>query len=66
MFSFNQIHRDLSGESAQLNLEYKNINLCIQTDEVYTYVPECWSGFVTLKAEYYKGLHILSSTFYKR
>lgn len=50
------IHRDLSGEAAQLTLEYQEIHQCIQTDDIHTYIPECWSGFVPLKSEYYKAL----------
>ncbi|XP_031627706.1 rhophilin-2-A [Contarinia nasturtii] len=51
----NHIHRDLSGEAAQLMLEYNKINMSIDTD-AHTYIPECWAAFVPLKAEYYKAL----------
>lgn len=51
----NQIHRDLSGEAAQLMLEYNKIHLGIDTEWMHTYVPECWAALVPLKAEYYKG-----------
>lgn len=50
-----QVHRDLSGEAAQLMEEYSNIQLSIDTDWMHTYIPECWSAFVPLKMEYYKG-----------
>lgn len=46
----------MSGEAAQLTLEYQEIHQCIQTDDIHTYIPECWSGFVPLKSEYYKAL----------
>lgn len=50
------MHRDLSGEAAQLTLEYTEIHNCIQTDEIHNFIPECWAGFVPLKAEYYKAV----------
>lgn len=50
------MHRDLSGEAAQLTLEYSEIHMSIQTDDIHTYIPECWAGFVPLKSEYYKAL----------
>lgn len=50
-----QIHRDLSGEAAQLMLEYNKIHTSIDTEWMHTYIPECWAAFVPLKAEYYKG-----------
>lgn len=49
-----QIHRDLSGEAAQLMLEYKKIHSTINND-FHTNIPECWAAFVPLKSEYYKG-----------
>lgn len=61
LFSFNsyyidQMHRDLSGEAAQLTMEYTEIHNCIQTDDIHTFIPECWAGFVPLKSEYYKAV----------
>lgn len=50
------MQRDLSGEAAQLTLEYTEIHNCIQTDEIHNFIPECWAGFVPLKAEYYKAV----------
>lgn len=52
----NHIHRDLSGEAAQLMLEYNKIHTSIDTEWMHTYIPECWAAFVPLKAEYYKAL----------
>lgn len=51
-----QMHRDLSGEAAQLTMEYTEIHNCIQTDDIHTFIPECWAGFVPLKSEYYKAV----------
>lgn len=50
------MHRDLSGEAAQLTMEYTEIHNCIQTDDIHTFIPECWAGFVPLKSEYYKAV----------
>lgn len=50
-----QIHRDLSGEAAQLMLEYSKIHHTINTEDLLKFIPECWAAFVSLKAEYYKG-----------
>ncbi|XP_059618504.1 rhophilin-1 [Phlebotomus argentipes] len=50
------LHRDLSGESAQLTMEYNDMHMSIQSSETHTYLPECWAGLVPLKAEYYKAL----------
>lgn len=52
---FFQIHRDLSGEAAQLMTEYSQINVGIDKEWLLACIPECWTAFVTLKAEYYKG-----------
>lgn len=49
--------RDLSGECAQLMLEYNKIHTSIDTEWMHTYIPECWAAFVPLKAEYYKGAY---------
>ena len=49
------MHRDLSGEAAQLTMEYNDIHLSIQTDDIHTYIPEFWASLVPLKSEYYKG-----------
>ncbi|XP_055711132.1 rhophilin-2 isoform X2 [Phlebotomus papatasi] len=50
------LHRDLSGEAAQLTMEYNDMHMSIQSSETHTYLPECWAGLVPLKAEYYKAL----------
>lgn len=51
-----QIHKDLSGEAAQLQSEYLLVHASIRSDDIQTFMPECWAGFVPLKAEYYKAL----------
>lgn len=51
-----QIHKDLSRESALLMTEYQEITALVRHDEIQSYIPECWTGFVPLKAEYYKAL----------
>ncbi|GAB0094423.1 rhophilin-2 [Sergentomyia squamirostris] len=50
------LHRDLSGEAAQLTMEYTDMHMSIQASETHTYLPECWAGLVPLKAEHYKAL----------
>lgn len=55
VFNCKQIHRDLSGEAAQLMVEYTKLHAGIDTEWMHTYIPECWTAFVPLKAEYYKG-----------
>lgn len=57
------LHRDLSGEAAQLSVEYNEIHLHIQSSETHTYLPECWAGLVPLKAEYYKGMTVYDRFF---
>lgn len=54
-----QIHRDLSGEAAQLMSEYNRIHTSTDTEWMHTYIPECWAALIPLKAEYYKGWYFL-------
>lgn len=55
VFFFLQIHRDLSGEAAQLMADYSRIAVGIDKEWLLACIPECWAAFVTLKVEYYKG-----------
>ncbi|XP_049540872.1 rhophilin-2 [Anopheles darlingi] len=51
-----QIQRDLAGEATQVALEYQEIHRILLSNDVHTYLPECWAGLVPLKSEYYKAL----------
>lgn len=52
----NQIHKDLSREAALLMTEYQEITALVRHDDIQSYIPECWTGFVPLKSEYYNAL----------
>lgn len=51
-----QTHKDLSREAALLMTEYQEITELVRSDDIQSYIPECWTGFVPLKSEYYKAL----------
>lgn len=36
--------------------EYQEITGLFRHDDIQVYIPECWTGFVPLKSEYYKAL----------
>lgn len=44
--------------------EYSQINMGIDKEWLLSCIPECWSAFVTLKAEYYKGMKYLLTYFF--
>lgn len=46
----------MSGESAQLSVEFSEIHQHIQENNTHTYLPECWAGLIPLKGEYYKAV----------
>lgn len=36
--------------------EYSQINMGVNEEWMLSCIPECWAAFITLKAEYYKGI----------
>ena len=48
-----QTYLELSGEALQLSTEFNRIHINIQSNNTHTYLPECWSGLVPLKNQYY-------------